>query len=579
METTQENDRPAVGWAVALGLLWVTVIWGSSNAFAQPTDGFKDAVFYSGAGLLGLATLLFWGRPVPLPPSVRWPAVALAACWIPAWLRADALSGDSVHAALRLMSVVLIIRALVALGRPTLRIVSMVSVAACALGAAAAFVDARLFRLFNDGPSYLTPIGHVTYFGDVMAIQAPLAFLLSSQASRPRERIAWSIAGGLLLVGVWVSGTRASAVGVVVGALLALALRRGRPSLKMMATGGGVALVLLLVGLSTVDRARSDIKIRSERGVVPAATPMAVEGRKEDRLDRLTTGRWFSWGNALAMSMDRPWTGFGVGMFRYDYPEYAHRRGVDPYAMAREWYTHPHNEWLNQLAETGIPGLIALVMLVAGLVRLGWGKLAVDDEAALARTALAGLATAMVCWSFSTSGWNAAARLALVPYVVLLLPAGRALQESAARPLRRVAVTSGLVAVVVATVSYELSHAMAFAARNQERGSSEALEMAHASVRLGPGSYDALSTLSVNLAVTNRAAQQAVNADLLRRFPHVPLVLYQAAIDAARRRELEPARRYSAHAVANGPDLKQARDLHDSLMNIKEEDGGEKAEQ
>jgi hypothetical protein len=103
--------------------------------------------------------------------------------------------------------------------------------------------------------------------------------------------------------------------------------------------------------------------------------------------------------------------------------------------------------------------------------------------------------------------------------------------------------------------------------------------MAHASVRLGPGSYDALSTLSVNLAVTNRAAQQAVNADLLRRFPHVPLVLYQAAIDAARRRELEPARRYSAHAVANGPDLKQARDLHDSLMNIKEEDGGEKAEQ
>jgi hypothetical protein len=151
----------------------------------------------------------------------------------------------------------------------------------------------------------------------------------------------------------------------------------------------------------------------------------------------------------------------------------------------------------------------------------------------------------------------------------------RSLDELASARVGLTRLREDLAAVVAATITYELSHPMAFAARNETRGSPEAITLATAAVRLGPGTYDALSTLSVNLAGKDRPAQQAVNADLLRRFPHVPLVLYQAAIDASRRRELEPALRFATHAVANGPDLKPARDLLDSLTKLKAQGGAE----
>jgi hypothetical protein len=174
-----------------------------------------------------------------------------------------------------------------------------------------------------------------------LAVVAPLALLAWPGRG---ARIAAAAAAGTITAFLPFTASREAAAAVAVQALLLVALGerpRGRRGLGRITLAGGVAGLALAaaVGLSLVDAA----KARSA----------------EIRLSLA--------GSALSMSTDHPLLGVGLGRFGSVYP--SHGPVVTSAEGAPLRVDSPHNEGLQVLAETGLPGLLAGLWAAARSVR------------------------------------------------------------------------------------------------------------------------------------------------------------------------------------------------------------------
>jgi len=169
-----------------------------------------------------------------------------------------------------------------------------------------------------------------------------------------------------LLIALFASGSRGAAVAAVAASLAVLGTgaflrRRFRP-------GVAVALVLLLAGAMT------------------AATFL----RSTSVLERLLPkGNYLNrprlWAEVLSMSGDYPLTGTGPGTFGYIFPRY---QGFEE----DRHFSHAEGDWIQHLAETGIPGAVALAGFGLLLFRRVAGHLRADgNRRALAAGAGVGL--------------------------------------------------------------------------------------------------------------------------------------------------------------------------------------------
>ena len=94
------------------------------------------------------------------------------------------------------------------------------------------------------------------------------------------------------------------------------------------------------------------------------ATLLAVFIGVQSTLDRFLTGSYINsgrvdyWANSLAMFRDFPVFGTGLGTFKYAYFLYGRESG---------WVSHAHNEYVESLADMGLPAFVALFALLAFL--------------------------------------------------------------------------------------------------------------------------------------------------------------------------------------------------------------------
>jgi probable O-glycosylation ligase (exosortase A-associated) len=169
-----------------------------------------------------------------------------------------------------------------------------------------------------------------------LVLLIPLSFALASATHRSGtfNRMLGVIAAVTILVAIVFTESR----GGLLGTLAVIGVFGLRLRSRMV-----LALLSIVVALGLYQAMGL-----SERVAVYGGISM-----DESILDRLS-----AWKGALAMAFDRPLTGVGLANFADSLPNY--QPGLSMVA---------HSTWLGVLAETGVPGLVAFVVLVVATIR------------------------------------------------------------------------------------------------------------------------------------------------------------------------------------------------------------------
>jgi O-antigen ligase len=184
---------------------------------------------------------------------------------------------------------------------------------------------------------------------------------LSPSAWR-RRWLATAFLGGLaalMLGGLFVSFSRGAWLGAAAAGLaLSFALpRRNWQGLALVAGGGALAAGLALAGLLPAS-------IANRLGDLTEVTTVAdVRGVEIQAENFAIVERLAHWQAAAGMARERPWLGVGLGNYGPVYPRYALLNW--PNALG-----HAHMIYLNVLAETGVLGLAAYLLLWGSVVAL-----------------------------------------------------------------------------------------------------------------------------------------------------------------------------------------------------------------
>jgi O-antigen ligase len=164
----------------------------------------------------------------------------------------------------------------------------------------------------------------------------------------------------LISSGIIASLSRGAWFGVIVG-LAVTALLYG-PLTRAGVVVAALAIVALLFGSQTGVlpedfRERVEESADQIRPINPSTVPITDENfAAAERLAHWQAG----WG----MFSDHPATGVGLGNFNVRFEEYAVREGF------RTSQGHAHNYYIHTLSETGLPGLLAYLTLLATVVFL-----------------------------------------------------------------------------------------------------------------------------------------------------------------------------------------------------------------
>ncbi len=167
----------------------------------------------------------------------------------------------------------------------------------------------------------------------------------------------------VLLIAVFLSFSRVAWIGLI-GASIILSLFSQKWKLAIMGLVILGGLLLMLANSGDYRSTRAD-------GILPFMAGMSSFDKDVSVRERLNRYK-----SAIRMSQVRPWFGFGPGTYQFEYHTYQKKE-----EMTRISSTEPvhdisgrggstHSEYLKALAETGFPGMIIWIAILAfGLLR------------------------------------------------------------------------------------------------------------------------------------------------------------------------------------------------------------------
>ena len=198
--------------------------------------------------------------------------------------------------------------------------------------------------------TYVSTIRVNIHYADLNAAGSYFAMtLMIALGLWTRHRLLTLIATPIIAAGLWLTGSRfAMAAALVTAALMALAAWRHASS-RITRSIVAVALALLVATAGA-------LAIRYPEGRNSKAWSAFTF-----RLELVRAG--------LQMTAERPLTGVGLGKFYYLSDRYA------PNALARLGFSreNAHNQFIQILAELGVPGLAGFLLLLGAVLQAGLG--------------------------------------------------------------------------------------------------------------------------------------------------------------------------------------------------------------
>ncbi len=201
-----------------------------------------------------------------------------------------------------------------------------------------------------------------------VAICFPLTMGLIAVSERNRTRVLGSVCLVLALLYLWYTGTRSAWLAVLVVVVLSAAgflwLRRSVETAPRRARVLATAAFLVVASLVGLYAATGGADGEAAFSPGPGSVSGAIEGSAGLRL--------VFWKNTLAMVRDHPWLGVGPGNFKLHYPLYHRAVEVDWTFDEEHQLERVHNDHLQILAEVGIVGLVAWVLIFIIAFRIAW---------------------------------------------------------------------------------------------------------------------------------------------------------------------------------------------------------------
>ncbi|MCW2992928.1 MAG: putative rane protein of ExoQ family, partial [Conexibacter sp.] len=205
---------------------------------------------------------------------------------------------------------------------------------------------------FAFGDNYFRPEGALPdpiSLGNVLAFVLPLGVGLAATALKRREGVAWTLATGLIALGLLLTYSRLSWVGGTLGVAVAVLAMPPRIRFVSAVTALAGLLVIVLLGLTV---AGPTVRERFSSIADPTATTnRTFKGDRE---------REQIWSSSLDVFRAQPATGIGFGKLQ---PALGEHLAGSPAGL------HAHSLYFQILASAGIAGAVALFLLIAQLAR------------------------------------------------------------------------------------------------------------------------------------------------------------------------------------------------------------------
>jgi len=206
-----------------------------------------------------------------------------------------------------------------------------------------------------------------------------LAFLLLADVLRASGPQRGRAATGLfiLLVTVGVIQSRGAWLGLAIGLILLLIIDLRRDSLRRWRLPAAVFAAAFLVALA----------ISASHPV--SGTDVLARAASLGNVPDAGYTRFLIWEPAWRLFLQHPWLGTGIGTYFMVIPPW-----LDPADTSAHFYVH--NDYLQLLVETGIPGLVAFLLIMLSALRLAYTGLSHRTRQDPVRRELAATLAALV---------------------------------------------------------------------------------------------------------------------------------------------------------------------------------------
>ena len=192
-----------------------------------------------------------------------------------------------------------------------------------------------------------------TAYGCVIALFLPAAFYyIFSRNSRGLTRLFWVALFGLLVLGLYLSFSRAAWISVVVAAAVFFAVRMGMKIKWMVAC--------FAVAVSFFFAYQGDLLYKMGKNSTDSSTDLTnqVKSMSNISTDASNLERLNRWASAFRMWQEHPVVGSGPGTYQFLYASYQRSYQLSVISTNAGNRGNAHSEYIGPLTEQGIPGVV-----------------------------------------------------------------------------------------------------------------------------------------------------------------------------------------------------------------------------
>jgi O-antigen ligase len=204
-----------------------------------------------------------------------------------------------------------------------------------------------------------------TVYGAALALYIPAALYFALRKQSLLTRMGTGFLLSLLVVGLVYSYTRAAWLSLVAAAGIFLIHR--------LRISWSVVLFLGLIGLGGLYAVKDQVQRSAERNKSVSSDQLGehVASMSNISTDASNLERLNRWNSALRMFQERPWTGWGPGTYQFQYAPFQHSSDLTIISTNAGDNGNAHSEYIGPLAEEGVLGLVAVLLLLATFLRTG----------------------------------------------------------------------------------------------------------------------------------------------------------------------------------------------------------------